>query len=330
MPKGFIRDRYGIRAYVKVGRQQRAKRFTHETPVRVIQNWRDETRVALRIAQPQSVRGTLEADSEKYLERESVRRLASAKSRRSELKAWCALYGSWPRARITRLQVIDARETWLSKGVAPKTINHRVDTLKRLYHELDGPRCPTPCDDVRKLAIPQQLPQFVSVKTIKKVAKKLASDPINQARFMVLASTGQRPAQLKRTQPQDVDLKRKVWFVHPAKGGNPIPVFLNADMVGAWKRLLPFAMDKPQPFDFDTSTYDKKLYAAGWPRDIRPYNAKHTVGLALAESGLGWDDIRDYFGHKDSKMTKVYTGLVAKRLKHASKQLEDRKLGWAR
>lgn len=328
LPRGISSDKYGFRAYVKVGTQQREKRFKPETPLRDIQRWRDEVRVALRIAQPSTARGTLEADSDRYLNLETVKRLASAGSRRSELKAWCALYGSWPRAKITRQQIMDAREIWLTQSppVAPKTINHRVETLRRLFLELDGPQCPTPCDHIRKLQIPERLPQFVAVTTIRRVAKKLTG--VDQARFLVLTSTGQRPAQLKRAQPSDVDLRRRVWLVRPAKGGSPIPVFLNDDMVAAWRRLLPYAKEGPEPFAFDTSTYDKKLYAAGWPRDVRPYNAKHTVGLALAESGLGWDDIRDFFGHKDSKMTKVYTGLVAKRLKHASQKLAGRKLGW--
>lgn len=326
--KGISRDKYGFRCYVKVGLQQREKRFTFETPIREMQRWRDEVRVALRVAQPASQRGTLAADTEKYLERETVKRLASYKSRRSELKQWCALYGTWPRARVARAHVIDARETWLAAGVAPKTINHRVETLRRLFVELDGPQCPTPCDHIKRLPVPKTLPQFVTVSTIRRVAKKLSG--VDQARFMVLTATGQRPAQLKRAQPGDVNLRRRVWLVRPAKGGHPIPVFLNDDMVAAWKRLLPFAQDGDEPFGFDTSTYDKKLYAAGWPKDVRPYNAKHTVGLALAESGLGWDDIRDYFGHADSTMTKVYTGIVAKRLKHASEKLADRKLGFGK
>lgn len=46
--KGIRRDQYGLRAYVKVGNQQREKRFASDTSLKTIQNWRDETRVALR------------------------------------------------------------------------------------------------------------------------------------------------------------------------------------------------------------------------------------------------------------------------------------------
>jgi hypothetical protein len=36
-------------------------------------------------------------------------------------------------------------------------------------------------------------------------------------------AAGQRPAQLKRARPDDVDLRRRVWLVRPAKGGSRYP-----------------------------------------------------------------------------------------------------------
>ena len=44
---------------------------------------------------------------------------------------------------------------------------------------------------------------------------------------MVIASTGVRPAELKRAEPQDVDLERRVWLVRTAKGGAPRVFWLN-------------------------------------------------------------------------------------------------------
>jgi predicted polyphosphate/ATP-dependent NAD kinase len=46
--KGIRRDRYGFRAYVKVGTQQREKRFKPDTSAQTMKEWRDDTRVALR------------------------------------------------------------------------------------------------------------------------------------------------------------------------------------------------------------------------------------------------------------------------------------------
>lgn len=53
--KGIRRDRWGFRAYVKVGGQQREKRFKPDTTPKTMQNWRDEVRVALRTRKPKPV-----------------------------------------------------------------------------------------------------------------------------------------------------------------------------------------------------------------------------------------------------------------------------------
>lgn len=322
--KGIRRDRYGWRAYVKVHGHQREQRFPADTAPKTMQAWRDEVRVALRKLPGFSGRGTLAADVARYLQLETVKGLVSYASRVCELQAWVTLYGDRPRSRLTRELVLAARETWLADGYAPKTINHRVRALRHLYRRLDGSKAPTPCDDVPKLTEPDPDPKFVSPAVIRRVASKL-TDPATRARFMVLTSTGQRPAQLRRAARTDVSLSRRVWFVRPAKGGQPIPVYLTADMVQAWRAFL-----KADAWGgFDGSDYAKALYAAGWPRSVRPYNAKHTIGITLAESDAEWEDIKDWFGHTDVKTTRIYTGLVAKRLKATGRRLEGR-IGWSK
>jgi integrase len=169
---------------------------------------------------------------------------------------------------------------------------------------------------------PDPDPQFVPVATILKVEQKL-TDPKTRARFMVLTSTGQRPAQLRRALPGDVNLDLGVWLVRPAKGGQAIPLTLTTDMRAAWQAFVAAKAWGP----FDGSEYAKALYAAGWPKHIRPYNAKHTVAITLAEADAEWEDIRDFFGQRDIKTTRIYTGLVVKRLKQTSAKLDGR-LGW--
>lgn len=325
-PAGIKRDRYGWRAYVKVGRLQREKRYPPDTKIKTMQDWRDDARVALRkIKQPGTgPRNLLKADIRgDYLKRESIRALLSFKSRVCEVEAWIPLIGDVPRGDVTRGQILAAQDNWLAGGVAPKTINHRVRALRHVYTTLDGSNAHTPCDDVPKLEEPPPSPQFVRVSVIRKVAAKL-TDPQTRARFMVLTATGQRPAQLKRAQKSDVDFRRRLWLVRPAKFGNPIPVPLTDDMIAAFK-----ALDAAEAWGaYDGSDYAKQLYDAGWPRGTRPYNAKHTVAIALAESGADWEDIKDWFGHKDIKTTRIYTGLIASRLKSTGKRLEGR-LGWS-
>lgn len=332
--KGIRRDRYGFRAYVKVGDIQREKRFPPDTTIKKMQDWRDECRVALRkIPQPASGRtGSFGADVKTYLAQvKPTLALATYRSRVCELDAYLVVFRQMPRADITRDALLAHRTRWMTTGrakrtgatgAAVKTVRNREAALRHLYHCLDGAKAATPLDDLPPLARTPAQPTFVSVAVIRRVAKRL-TDPKTRARFMVLSSTGQRPAQLKRAEPADVNLRRRLWLVRPAKGGNPIPVTLTDDMIAAFKA---FRAAKAWGH-FDGSDYAKQLYAAGWPKHIRPYNAKHTVAITLGESGAEWEDIKDFFGHTDVKTTRIYTGLIAARGRQTSQHLQGR-IGW--
>lgn len=336
--EGIREDRYGVRVYVKVGTRQKEKRFKRGTPLKTLLHWQDEKRVALRAGRVELPKDALRNDAKRYLEHLKPKLVPSGyASLVCEINAWVAEVGDVPRHKITRDIVLDLRHRWLTeprggpeatpgtrdaRPLSPKTCNHRVRALRGLYHYIDGSHAPTPCDDVPKLREPDPAPKFVSVAKIRKVASAL-EDPKTRARFMVLASTGQRPAQLKRAQPEDVDLRRGVWFVRPAKAGQPIPVVLTTDMVIAFK-----AFRAANAWgDYDGSDYAKELYAAGWPRGVRPYNTKHTVAIALGEQGTDWEDMKDWFGHKDVKTTRIYAGHILARTRATAKRLHGR-IGW--
>ena len=114
---------------------------------------------------------------------------------------------------------------------------------------------------------------------------------------MVIASTGVRPAEVKRTQPGDVDMDRRAWIVRTAKGGEPRALWLNDDMKAAWEAFI--AADAWG--HFDASDYAKALYAAGWPKDVRPYQARHSMALELGERGVDIGDIQGVLGHRRSR-----------------------------
>lgn len=323
--EGHARDGNRWRVYVKIGRLQQEKRFPLETPYETREAWRDETKVALRKIKQKSLgrKHSLTADIRAYLALAHIQALTSYDSRVCELERWLPLLGHFTRGDITRDHILAARDHFLAAGYAPKSINHSMRALRHVYRVLDGSKADTPLDDIPKLEEPPPDPKFVSAAVIRRVGHRL-TDPKTRARFMVLTATGQRPAQLKRATKADVDLRRRVWMVKPAKGGNAIAVALTDDMIAAFK-----ALEAAEAWgDYDGSDYAKALYAAGWPRGVRPYNAKHTVGITLAEAGAEWEDIRDWFGHKDLKTTRIYTGFIASRLRGTAKRLEGR-IGWA-
>jgi integrase len=164
----------------------------------------------------------------------------------------------------------------------------------------------------------------VAAKVIRTVAANL-TDPKTRARFMVIAFTGVRPAELKRAEPSDVDLERKAWIVRTAKGGEPRAFWLNDDMVAAWPAFI--AADAWRAFG--GSDYAKALYAAGWPKDVRPYQARHSVALEMGERAIDLADVSAVLEHRQITTTRRhYAPVLISRLKSASERLAGRFDGW--
>jgi integrase len=326
---GIRRDRYGLAARVKVGSGaaavEREKRFPADTPFKKIRDWQESMRGELRAVQsrPASIaRGTFEADAQVYLAQ--VKHLASYKSRVCEVDAWTALYGRLKRSQVTSEHVRKARATWAVDQYAVKTINNRVQTLRHLYHLLDGDGSASPADGVKPVPVPASPKVLVSAQTFRTVAANL-SDVKTRARFMVIASTGVRPSELKRAERGDVDLDRRVWVVRTGKGGSPRAFWLNDDMHAAVSAFV----EADAWGHFDGSDYAKELYAAGWPKDIRPYQARHSVALELGERGIDLADVSAVLGHTDIVTTRRhYAPVLSSRLKHASESLAGRFGGW--
>ena len=331
---GIYRDAFGIAVAVKVGTGadalQREKRFPFDTPFKALRDWQEATRADFRAElrrldarQTGPARGTLAADATNYLAQ--VHHLASYKSRVCEVDAWIELYGPLRRRQLTAEHVRKARAAWAADQYAPKTINNRVQTLRHLFHVLDGRRAPTPADDVTPLPVPDSPKVLVNAQIFRTVAANL-TDPKTRARFMLIASTGVRPAEVKRAEPADVDMVRRVWLVRTAKGGAPRAFWLNDDMRAAWQAFI--AADAWG--SFDGSDYAKALYAAGWPTDVRPYQARHSVALELGERGIDLGDVQGWLGHKHVQTTrKHYAPVLVSRLKSASESLAGRFGAWA-
>ena len=315
--EGIYRDRYGLIAIASVRKRQKAKRFPHGTDLETIQSWRLAAKVELdeaRQDQIAAVAGTLEHDAVKFLKRKEG--TAYYKAARSHLKAWYPRLGPTLRSKITRDDVERQLAVWRDGKVSARTIRHRCFLLRELYHALDGPRVRTPVDHVKLPRVPTPHPIAVPAKTIQTVAKNLARAQLwtDHARFLVRATTGQRPAQIMRALPGDVDFKRRIWFVRSAKGGVPVPLPLNDDMVIAWKAFT--RADAWGPFDTGRSA--DILRAHGWPKGIRPYALRSTFAIDLLLKGVGLDDLQGLLGHGQIQTTRShYAPILVARLRQA-------------
>lgn len=332
---GIYRDRYGIRAIVAIAAGRKEKRFGFDTPLQDIKRWRHETRAKLERIHPHRRAGavgrrTLNADVPRYLKLH--RHLVSYKNRRAILKHWQALYGGTDRSRLTRQDVLSARVRWLEATHAPKTINHRVAVLRHLYVVLDGRDAYNPADEVTPLPVPRTPIQRVSDATILAVDAELArreregtrgrrlDGAKTRARFRVLVSTGRRPSEIMRAKPTDVDLVNRVWVVRDGKGGWSPGLYLNADMLAAWTLFV----EAKAWGRYSTSAFANTIRAAGWPADVRPYQARHTTWITAVERGADMADVQVGAGHRSLATTRQYTGVRHSRMQGLSERLEGR------
>jgi integrase/recombinase XerD len=332
---GVYLDSSGYEACVIVGsgprRREKWKRFPRGTSLREIKDWQDEKRLAFRRTRPKGPSGTLAGDVERFLRQYAGTPSAGAK--RSHLLAWVREYGTLRRSAIDAEKVRLALVKWEAEGVSAKTRKHRHQILGQLYRILDGQKAETPIDEVDAPVPGKTIPVWVDDVIISEVAHNLAQqetagklrDSKTRARFMVLASCGKRPCEVKRAQPLDVDLERRVWLVRDAKGGWSEGLYLNDDMLAAWTLFVSAAAWG----HFDTRSFDRRLYRAGWLKGIRPYNLRHATGMTLSARGEDLSDIQAWMGHKDIKTTRThYVPVLNSRMQKMSEGMSGR-LGFA-
>lgn len=123
--------------------------FPAGTPLPIVVQWQAATRARLAGTRVRSdLAATLRDSVRVYLDRPEVRRMVGYRARASALNAWLERMGPLTRRAISPRRVRAAMQAWLEAGYAPRTVHHRRTALMALYHALDGPKAPTPCDGV--------------------------------------------------------------------------------------------------------------------------------------------------------------------------------------
>jgi integrase len=235
---------------------------------------------------------------------------------------------------LTSDDVRKAVGIWTQEGKAPKTIRQRLWTLQHLYKLLHGPDVETPADHVQRPAKVRRIINPTSVDTILHVYEGLLlqeqsgklRDAKTRARFMLRAASGRRPCEIMRAKPEDIYIERRLWRVRDAKGGfTPGALYMNNDLLAAWKLFI----EADAWGYFDTSAHARALHTAGWPKDVRPYNLRHSVGIAMSESGTDFRDIADQLGHRDDRTTReAYVPILNSRMQRAAEAIDGRFSGW--
>jgi integrase len=325
LAKGIYEDKYGISVIYRSGGRNIETRFARGYSVERLERWR--TRQIETKATPAPTRNQLARDAVRYLKR--LKGLPGYKSEKSHLKAWLHEFGPTTRAAVTRERCELILAKWRQHGYAARSLRHRYRILQSLYRFLDGRHAATPLDDIKMPANPKPRPVSVADGLIEAVALELRKHEISgtlrdaktRARFLVLATTGRRPAEVMRAERADLDLEQRLWFTRTAKGGANTMVYLNDEMVAAWELFV-----TAQAWgDYDCRSFSKTLKRAGWPARIRPYNLRHTAALSIRARGGDLEDVQDQLGHASIDTARAfYLSAIPARQKATSARLAGR------
>lgn len=308
------------RVTVKVGPLQKEHRFPLDTPPDEIRAWKITAKAQL--LDELSDLPALPADQIAVLIEKALKK--TNRSDASHLKAWLPLIGHLTKRELKAQHLQTALQVWAEKR--PKTIRHRFRVLKTLLGsmpeialpKIDEPRpVPVPLDVIQRVAESLRTGLITEKRHGPKKTRAPthhAPSPIGYAWFLVRATTGQRPGQIARAKPADIDFGRRIWFVRPSKGGYAIPLPLNDDMVQAWTLFA-----KAEAWgQYDSRAFSRLLRRHGWPRELSPYALRATFAIDLLLAGVPMHDVQGLLGHKQITTTqRHYAGILLARLQAA-------------
>jgi integrase len=302
-------DKYGYEVSVKRAGRTHSTRLPLGTSLPDLRRAVADLLDSLTTAGTITAAGTFARDVDRYCH--LAGHISDMSAQRAHLRSALPYLGHLARHQITRTRALELRAAWLEEGVAPKTINNRFSALRALWHMLDGDEALTPFDGLKPMKSHRTPPAPVSPEIIVAVEQQLAlherrgwiRDQRTRARFRVLATTGARPSELMRAEPADLDLGRALWRVRDGKGGfRPVGVPLTPEAIQAWRL---FVQAKAWGV-FNVSSFAQRLRKAGWPAGVRPYELRHSLGIALSEAGVDLADISLILGHTRVQTTRSH------------------------
>jgi integrase len=324
--EGIFSHQYGYAVTWMDRGRQREKHFPRDTPTATLRAYRKrQQKVATEALATAEDRGSFVRDLVRYLR--SRRGRPSYKADRSHLRPWAKVFGRFSRHAITREKIARVLADW--GHLSARELRHRVNVLRQVFHLLDGPGAPTPCDGIPLPTIPKTRPKGVPDALIETVGLALAEqerkgrlrDGKTRARFLVLATCGKRPCQVMRARPIDVDLRARLWDVEPAKNSHGGPLYLNDEMLAAWQ-----AFDQANAWGpYDPVSFAKTLRRNGWPAGVRPYRMRHQTLQTMSSKGVDFGAVQQAAGHASPETTRrSYVPHEIAQSKAASAAIEGR------
>lgn len=296
-----------LQAFVKVHGRFYSETFPHGTAYRVLQDWRETKRVAVRtgisIPLVEDDAPTLADDATTYLQLKAS--MPSFADRAYQIHWWRRRLGRFPRSAITALMIRAQLETLIADGRSAGTANRYRTALMDLWTTLDGKSARNPVRDVPKYPEGEGEIRALSHALIYRILAMLHRhtrrpqeakgrgqryhSPKTLIRLRVMAWTGWPQTQIEQIKPEHLQLKKARAYVTPRRKGK--------GAAGRWLPLLPPAVTALTLFDAENcyGTFDAKAMNHAFKRALAAYNA-HRARFKRRPIDATPYDLRHSFG----------------------------------
>ncbi len=228
--------------------------------------------------------------------------------------------GGKPLTSINRSMIDVITEAKLAQGVTNATVNRTLELLRAILRKcVDEWEWLERAPKIRMLKEPVRRIRFLRHEEAQRLIAALPEHLAAMANFTL--STGLRAANVTGLQWTQVDLVRRVAWIHPdqAKARRAIPVPLNNDAVLLLRQhlgkhpLYVFSYHGKRITQVSTKAWYAALYRAGI-EDFRWHDLRHTWASWHVQAGTPLFALQEMGGWSSAEMVRRYAHLAADHL----------------
>lgn len=226
-----------------------------------------------------------------------------------------------------------------TKSLSPKTINHKMSSLRGLYRYLQKEEL---LDDnpfllVESLKEPQRQPDFLYMDEMLDLLDSIDTHTVlgrrNKAMLELMYASGLRCLEVVEMQLSQIDFSRQLLFIH-GKGGKDRYVPFH-DLAAKWLKdyiendryeimmkahqnhnyVFVNKLGKPLTNRGVEDIVDRVVKKYDPTKKIHPHTIRHSFATHLLEQGLDIRVVQELLGHANLSTTQVYTHITNQHLK---------------
>ena len=225
-----------------------------------------------------------------------------------------------PMEEVTSSQISAHIEFLLGRGLAPKTINCRLDSVRGFFTYLNQEvGIPNPVKKGSGLRLARPLPRYLKDEEVTRFLQTLKGLR-DRAIFMLMLRCGLRVEEVAHLRLQDLDLSQRRVLVCQGKGNKDRVVYISPDAERILREYLSsrssskekqiFLVNKGtcrgRPISVRGIQKRMEYYARKAKLEISCHHLRHTMATQLLNADADLVTIQDLLGHSRIKTTQRY------------------------